>query len=401
MGGWGKPEGIARSTQIEPSPVMRANVVRWMLVFAVGGVWAAETTPPTKEGAEPPVAPAIVGTGAPRADFASMIHDFGKIQAGAVVRHDFVFTNGGTGTLRISEVRPGCGCTTAGTWDKEVEPGKTGKIPIQFNAGSFSGNVGKSISVTCNDAARSNVLLQLKANIWTPISLTPVSLYFTMTDESVTNETKVVRIVNNLDEALTLSDPVTTNTAFTGVLKTVKQGREFDLHVTPVVPLPVSYAIGSFSIRTSSDKVPTLNVPVSANVQPVISVFPSVLTLSAGPRTVPSRTVVTLRNAGSQALALSDPKIEIPGAKVEVNELQPGRLFRLTLELPPEAAPTPGQGLELSVASTHPKFPRVRVPVRWVAPNLPSPTAAKAAVTNRVPRPAVSIPPPPPAILNR
>ena len=93
-------------------------------------------------------APATIA--GPKIQFAETVHDFGKVTSGDVVRHDFVFTNLGTATLEIKDVRPGCGCTTAGNWDKLVEPGKTGAIPLQFNSAGFGGTVTKSAAVICN-----------------------------------------------------------------------------------------------------------------------------------------------------------------------------------------------------------------------------------------------------------
>ena len=75
------------------------------------------------------------GAAGPKIQFADIVYDFGKVNSGAPVKHTFVFTNIGTATLQILDVHPGCGCTTAGTWDKQVEPGKTGSIPLEFKIG--------------------------------------------------------------------------------------------------------------------------------------------------------------------------------------------------------------------------------------------------------------------------
>ncbi|MBL9128004.1 MAG: hypothetical protein JNL97_10175, partial [Verrucomicrobiales bacterium] len=75
---------------------MRASLVFWMSVLVAARAPGVDPVPPALP-APANSAPAV-GTAAlfgPRADFAEMIHDFGKIQAGAVVRHDFVFTNTG------------------------------------------------------------------------------------------------------------------------------------------------------------------------------------------------------------------------------------------------------------------------------------------------------------------
>src|SRR6266498_3244827 len=115
-------------------------------------------TPPEKNVAAPESA-------GPKIQFAGTVYDFGKIGAGELVKHEFVFTNIGTGTLEIKDVRPGCGCTTAGTWDKEAEPGKTGSIPLQFNSANFGGTVAKQATVTCNDLNQTNVVPPTKATV--------------------------------------------------------------------------------------------------------------------------------------------------------------------------------------------------------------------------------------------
>src|ERR1044072_5288197 len=58
---------------------------------------------------------------APNIQFAETLYNFGTVKSGEVVSHDFVFTNLGATTLEITDVRPSCGCTTAGSWDKQVE----------------------------------------------------------------------------------------------------------------------------------------------------------------------------------------------------------------------------------------------------------------------------------------
>src|SRR5438046_2725152 len=111
-------------------------------------------------------------TPGPKIQFDSTEHDFGKVESGVVVKHDFVFTNTGRATLEIGDVRPGCGCTTAGTWTKKVKPGRTGIIPLEFNSGNFSGAVGKQGTVICNDPKQTNVLLEIHGTVRKPIELT-------------------------------------------------------------------------------------------------------------------------------------------------------------------------------------------------------------------------------------
>src|ERR1043166_5019037 len=142
--------------------------------------------------------------GQPKIAFETNVYDFGKVISGEVVRHDVIFTNIGQATLEILSVHPACGCTTAGQWDKTIEPGKTGRIPLEFNSATFSGTVAKSATVACNDPTQTNITLQFTGSLWKAIEVTPTMASFGIPKEHQTNETRVLRIVNNLEEPITL-----------------------------------------------------------------------------------------------------------------------------------------------------------------------------------------------------
>lgn len=77
------------------------------------------------------------------------IHDFGKIDQGKPVVHEFTFTNTGSTPLVISNVRGSCGCTVTDYTKEPVAPGKTGIVKSTFNAAA-AGAFNKSIRVTAN-----------------------------------------------------------------------------------------------------------------------------------------------------------------------------------------------------------------------------------------------------------
>src|SRR5678815_2908741 len=147
------------------------------------------------------------------------------------LKHDFVVTNLGNAPLLIIEVRPGCGCTTAGDWDKEIAPGKTGRIPIQFNPSSFGGPVSKSVTVTCNDPAQATHYLSIQGTIWRPIDVQPQYVHFMPAEDEITNETRIVKITNNTEEDVKLEEPKSSSAVFTTELKTIKAGKEWELHI--------------------------------------------------------------------------------------------------------------------------------------------------------------------------
>jgi hypothetical protein len=298
----------------------------------------------------------------PKIEFASTVYDFGKVNQGEVVKHEFIFTNTGSATLEIKEVRPGCGCTTAGTWDKIVEPGKTGIIPLQFNTANFGGTLTKSATVTSTDPNHSNVVLQITGTIWKPIDVTPTMATFSFTSGDQSNDTKVVKIVNHLDEALTLSDLQSTHPSFRPELKTVTPGKEYEIHVTAIPPFTNRTTMSAITVKTSLPKTPVLSVTAYAMVQPEVAVQPEQLYLPGGPLAAPMSPSISIRSSGTNSLVLSDPTITAPGAKVEVREAQPGHLFNLVVSFP-AGFQLSNHTAEVSVKSNHPKFPIIKVPI--------------------------------------
>src|SRR5262245_52720342 len=207
------------------------------------------------EGTAPP------STDGPRIKFSETRFDFGKINSSTPVRHEYIVTNTGNAVLEITSVQPGCaGCTKALPWDRQIQPGKTGRIPFEFNPAGFSGTISKSLTVTCNDPAQPTHYLQFQAAIWQPIEVQPAYVYFMPVEGEATNETKIVRIVSNLEEPLTLQMPRADNPAFNLELKTVQPGKEFALHISTAPTSSNAIPHGMITLATSSTNVPVIKV---------------------------------------------------------------------------------------------------------------------------------------------
>lgn len=321
------------------------------------------------------VAPAV---GAPRIQFAETEFDFGKISSGDIVRHDFIFTNTGTAALAVTDVRPGCGCTTVGSWDKAVAPGASGMIPLQFNSTGFGGAVDKAANIICNDPSHSNVVLRLKGTIWRPIEVIPNVVLFNVSSDSQSNETQIVRVLNNQEEAVELSDLQCTNHAFEAELRTVRPGREFELAITAVPPFYSDQVVGIVTLKTTSAKMPTLQVNAFMSVRKPITVFPEQITLPPGPLAATMSVTVSVRNNGTNSLSLSDAAVNYPEVDVRLQERQAGRFFSLMLKLPAGFQVKTGERIQLSMKSNHPRYPVIEVPIVQPGPvALPAVPAGK------------------------
>ena len=377
-----------------------------LMTVGAAVVSAQQTSaPPATAAASVDVAALTTAIG-PRIQFATPVYDFGRAKAGEPVKYTYVFTNTGDRMLIVSAVQPSCGCTTAGEWTKQVEPGKTGLIPVQFN-GAGNGMIGKTVTVTCNVTNQPIVSLQLRGTLYHPFELMPPMAVLNIPPDAQFGIT-VVSITNNMEELLVLSAPESNNRAFAAELKTNVLGKGYQLTISAVPPMPQGSVQGQILLRTSSTNPAVITVPVQLVIQPAVMVIPSYITLAAGPLAKAVTNSVSIQNNSTNLLQLSEPTVNVPGAEAQIREMQPGRSFTALVTFPEGFQVTPGQQVEVTVKSSNPKFPLVKVPVMQM-PRLQMPTppltpavaptppvAPVKKVSSAGPRPVPSPPPLPP-----
>jgi hypothetical protein len=209
-----------------------------------------------------------MGASGPRMTFATNEYNFGKVIAGELVNCVFIATNTGDEILVISNVAPGCHCTTVGDWTKahQIEPGKTGEIPLQLNTRGLQGAVNRTVKVTSNDKLLPLQMLTLKGTVVKAIKVTPEVAFLHILPDATSNSTVVVHITNELDQPLTLSDPVSASKSFKAELKTITAGQVFEMTVTAIPPFAPGRTTGTISVKTSFTNMPVISVTAYAMV---------------------------------------------------------------------------------------------------------------------------------------
>jgi hypothetical protein len=340
--------------------------------------------------APPPAATTAASANAPgaRIQFEMPNYDFGKVTAGNPIKYTFCFTNTGDSILDV-DVHPLCGCTTAGDWTHKVEPGKTGSIPIQVNSANFAGMIDKMVNVNSNDKQQPQVVLHLKGTVWKPIEVNPNMAYFNVLPDAPPPAPFTVHIVNNTEQPLTLEPPQSMNPAFSAQLKTNEPGKSFDLIVSVKPPETPGNINGQITLKSSSPTMPLISVTAMASVQAPLTIIPGQITLPAGPLTIPVTNTLTVQSFGTNMLVLSEPAVNALGVDVQVKEANPGKVFTVTVVFPAGFEITTEIPTELSIKSTHPKYPLIKAPItQSSAPQ--GGLIAAPGVQNKVP-----LPPPP------
>ncbi|HEX2983914.1 MAG TPA: DUF1573 domain-containing protein [Ignavibacteriales bacterium] len=87
--------------------------------------------------------------------------NFGQVEEGQIVTHDFIVTNKGGESLEIKGVGASCGCTAAKPEKNVVAGGESVKINVKFNSEGRRGPQKKYIYVKSNDPEKAELRLLL------------------------------------------------------------------------------------------------------------------------------------------------------------------------------------------------------------------------------------------------
>ncbi len=179
-----------------------------------------------------------------------------------------VIKNSGTEKLVITEVKPGCGCTTAPISKTEIASGDTASISVTLNISGNANDVTKSIKVASNDPAAATKYLYLKAKIFYPIAITPTQ-YFTFNEMNVgVKKEAKLKIKNNTDKSVTLSDFVAPGNVQLNLMgkKILAPNEEFEIIAT-ATPEKVGYFNGMIKFKTNDPDMKEVNLNCYGNVK--------------------------------------------------------------------------------------------------------------------------------------
>ena len=105
---------------------------------------------------------------APVIEFDTIVYNFGKVDQGTIIVHDFIFTNKGKNNLKITYAKGCWGCYVVGKTDSVVVKGEKGFIKAKFDTRRRRGRQNKSITVLTNDPKRSKIILKLTGIVEAP-----------------------------------------------------------------------------------------------------------------------------------------------------------------------------------------------------------------------------------------
>ena len=104
----------------------------------------------------------------PNIEMLETSYNFGEIQQGESVTHDFILKNTGDADLIISAAKGSCGCTVP-EWPKTpIAKGEEAAIKVTFNSAGRSGKQNKTVTLVSNAIPNTKVIT-INGNIIVPI----------------------------------------------------------------------------------------------------------------------------------------------------------------------------------------------------------------------------------------
>ena len=140
------------------------------------------------------------------------------------------FTNVGTSSVTIDDVRTSCGCTTAALEKWEYAPGESGEIAANFQLAGHIGHQEKWIFVTTNAAPREPKLLRLIVNIPMAITVEPEFVMWRVGDQL---KPRIIRIVVADNSPAKIVSVQADNPAVKLELREVRPGKEMEVTIRP------------------------------------------------------------------------------------------------------------------------------------------------------------------------
>ncbi len=313
----------------------------------------------------------------PGIQFGSTTYNFGLIDEGKSIDHVFEFTNNGTGTLIVKEVHTTCGCTVAGDYDKELQPGQKGKLPVTFKTSGYDGPVAKTIIVKTNVRGNSDVTLNLEGTVKVAINLNPKILAFGNIERNRTaplegkifisnrlpDPIKITDIVK-VDGDTTIPNVILSNANVETKIETIKDGFEYTLGITVKPPFKHGEIMGTLLIRTSSEILPEVNTQFSYYLEPLVKIFPNPLFVTKDQIAKGDEQLLNVVCESGLDMHIVDLSVNIDKVDVSLKEVEKGRKYTVVLKLPKNFTFDPSNTLMVKfTAKNIPDEPVFGVPV--------------------------------------
>jgi hypothetical protein len=335
---------------------------------------------------------------------------FGEVWYGEMPTYDLTLTNTGDKPINITRVRGSCSCTVPALKKNVLEPGESTTVKVTFNSMKKQGVVTSTVTVESDDPIRPVQTFRLSGTVKRVIEMSPISgLRFLETKQDVTLSGDIT-LTNMYTGEFKPEVQSTGSEFFKAEVKEVKPNKEYQVHVESVGELPWGPTRAIITLDTGMERMPKVQIPVTANIRARVSIAPAVVYVPKTQKT-PSKRNVRVMYYGKEDFEVTGAESNTESAVVEVKPKSQLRTLpgvaavSASIQVPivihvPAGNEIPDDGIEIAVHTTDPEFKDLQVLVtadpikfreslgiRTTMPQAtPAPAAAGAAATRIQPK---------------
>ncbi len=213
--------------------------------------------------------------------------DFGTMKQEETRAVKVTVTNKGGARLIISDVKADCGCTVPEMKVKELGPGESAPLNIEFNSKHFNGNVVKMVQIFSNDPSNGVAEVMITAKVHASLIIDPETRRLGFPTTMVGDEAKVVATFTAVDAAeLELRDPLSSHGRFDVEVHNKVDGDPRKAELVVSLPADVTPGTHRDNIRVSTNlpEMPSVDFEAKAQITAPILVDPDVLSFRFQPR---------------------------------------------------------------------------------------------------------------------
>lgn len=311
--------------------------------------------------------------------------DFGKLISPETINATLKLKNVGEGTLTIESVQPTCGCTVMSNWAKTVPPGGTWETTATVRLTGYSGRVSKPVIVHTNDPKMREIRYTITGEVQARFAFEPSRTFQFQRCPRDKATSTTIKIKNQLEKPVALKAASSDNKLFKADVREISPGREYELVVSTVPPVPDGFTQGKILIETDSKEEPRVEVSGFASVPPRLVLTPTMIPVPT-PVAADTRRSLYLRNEGDTPVHIKEVKVSNPGILTEVNTMQDGKQYRINVTVP-KGLTIPPMGVVITIITDDAAMPQFVAQVRSYA----APQVQVAPPTTR-PAPAMPVP---------
>lgn len=163
----------------------------------------------------------------------------------------FKFTNSGTSDVTITKLKSSCVCTVADLKKRVYKPGESGEIITEIAFGREKGRFVKQVYVTTKSDKVEMITLSIGAVIPEFARINP---RFIRWEHGSDPTTKIINVKIIYDEPIKVFKVTSSNPDWKTVLKTIKEGAEYAVEVTPSTTDKASRAAISIEMDYPKDQ---------------------------------------------------------------------------------------------------------------------------------------------------